>query len=694
MNPKVQKRHILVILLLLLSWSSFAWEPPKMQCLKLMNNNQRIKMAWSSNGDCIHFEKYYFYINNILCDSLFGYSSATQSFTLCDYGSQDINNIPIASEYFCYIVAVDSNNVHYHSDTIHSFSITVTPQANNTLAFLQWESPTSTMDASWGSTFDIYKKRGFEADFPQEPFVSVPNTQRNYTDTSDVCDNSLSYQVGISHYYMSGSFQTQCPFMTTIGTVEHMVDSTSPAQPVLDSVTVTPTNEVMLGFHETDPYMTAFIIYYINPNGTVPLDTVYGQTVWIDPIIDPRFDSRLYRIAAMDSCGNVSPLTNDQQCNMILNINSTDACLKTAKIQWSGYTNLFNDINHYEVLFSSDLGQTWQNLGSTTSNSFLIENLDFNQDYLAYVRVVNNGGTITASSNRVNIKITAETTQDFSYIRSVSVIDNDYILIKVLTSGDTVPFVSITLERSEDGVNFEHFRTQNFIQGVSNYTFYDSTADFKRKTYYYRTFIENSCGSASGYSNISHNILLHGENTAQNNVLTWNGYDNWDGGTAIYYVLRKVENEDLFNTINEVMPGSINAYSDDISSLYESGSKFVYYIEASEAPNSYGFGETSISNQVQVIQPPTMYVPNAFRPLGATNSVFKPLNSFVSAEGYRFSIFTRTGECIFITNNPQEGWDGRIKGVLVPMNVYIWTIEYTDTDGTHMERTGTVTLVK
>ena len=671
-----------------------AWEPPKMQCIKLMNNNQRIKMAWSSNGDCIHFKTYYFYINNVLCDSLSGYSSATQNYNLCDYGSQDINNIPVASEYFCYIVAVDSNNVSYYSDTIHSFSITVTPQAGNTMAYLSWESPTNTFDASWGSTFDIYKKRGFEEDFPPTPFASVPNSQRNYTDTSDVCDESISYQVGISHFYMSGSFQTQCPFMTTIGTVDHMVDSISPAPPVLDSVTVTATNKVMLGFHETDPYMAAYIIYYINPNGTIPLDTIYGQTFWIDPQIDPSYDSRLYRIATMDSCGNVSPMTNNQQTNMILHLQGTDACHKTASLSWSAYTNLVNDINHYEILLSSNNGLSWTTVGTTTGTSYTIENLMFNQDYIVYVRVVNNGSTVTASTNRVNFEIAADEASDFTYIRSVSVIENEYIRIRVLTSGDTLPFATITLQRSEDGVDFEDFQTHNYIPGADNYTFYDSLADFSRKMYYYRTFVYNSCGAEVGYSNIAHNILLHGENNAQNNNLTWYGYDNWDGGVSSYFVMRKVENEDLFNSVGEVAPTAMNAYSDDISSLYESGSKFVYYVEAEENTNGYGFNETSMSNHVQVIQPPTLYLANAFRPLGANNKVFKPVNSFVSVDGYKFMVFTRTGECIFLTTNPQEGWDGRINGVLAPLNVYIWYIEYKTPDGTIMERTGTVTLVK
>ncbi len=681
----------------------WALEPPKMQCIRLLNNNQSIKVSWSGSTDCIQFEVYYFYVNDneVPSDSLFGTPSA--NLTLCNYVEKIIDNIPAPAtsgpEYSCYIVAVDSNGNRFFSDTIQSISLTVTTNADNTQAYLEWTSPINTLDASWGNTFGIYKKRAFETDFPPQPFASVPNNQLFYTDTSDVCDNTISYQVGISNNY---SEIYPCSFRTTIGTV-HLVDSTSPTPPVLDSVSITPDNKVMLGFHETEPYMMGYIIYYAVyvPGYPTPeyheLDRVFGQTFWIDPVIDPSFDSRCYRIAAIDSCGNVSPMTSTPdkpQCNMITYLNGTDGCHRTASIHWTTYANLIDDIHHFDVLLSEDMGQTWEVVGTTTGTSYTIEGLDYNQDYLAKVRVVNNGATVTASSNQISFVITTEEAEDFTYIRSVSVVDNGYIQIKVLTSGDTLPFQSIILQRSEDGVNFETFKTSNYNPNSADYIFNDSMADFNRKTYYYRTFVINQCGAEVGQSNVSHNLLLHAENNAQNNTLTWYGYDNWDGDVENYYIMRKMESEELFATINMVPPFPMNTYNDDISSLYESGSKFVYYIEAKENTDQYGFEETSLSNQVTVIQPPTIYLANAFRPLGASNNIFRPVNSFVSHDGYRFSIFTRTGECVFMTTDPQEGWNGRFDGKLLPTSVYVWYLEYKLPDGTPMEQTGTVVLVK
>ena len=689
------KKCVIFGLLLALASNLFAYIPPTIQCIKLLNNNTRIHIDWENSTDCAQFEKYVFVVNGERYDSV----TVSPPNSLCSQGGIDIDNITASNQYECYIEAVDQSNNTWISDTIRSFTLNITTNSTRTQATLSWEMPTTSLNNTWGTTFDLYKKRGFEPNFPTQPFESVPVSQLTYTDPSDVCNEAISYQVGIRHYYMDGTNQTNCPFMTPIITVENMKDTVQPAPPVLDSVTVTPDNKVMLGFHETEPFMKAFFIYFIdhdNNDITRKLDSVFGgQTYWIDPDVDANNNYRDYRISVKDSCcPKESILTDNPQCNMMLKLKSTDACRKSAFIQWSTYVNLIDGINHYVIMLSDDDGTTWDSVGETTANNYEIQNLVSNQNYKAYVRVVNNGATVTASSNRVQFNIPPAASEDFSYISSVSVIENRHIQVNALTSGDTLPFVSITLQRSEDGINFEDFTTVSHQQGTATYVFYDSVADFKRKTYFYRTFILNKCDTKTGYSNISHNILLHGENNAQTNILSWSGYDNWDGDVSDYFVMRKMENEELFNTIDNLAPTFSNNYQDDISQLFESGSKFVYYVEAKENLNRYGIEATSYSNHVTVLQPPTLYFPNAFRPTGATNNIFKPNNSFVSAEHYLFSIYTRTGERIFFTTDPQEGWNGRINGVLAPMNVYVYYIEYQLPDGTIMNRTGTVTLLR
>lgn len=671
-----------ILILILLSLNVFSQESPTLQCLQLRNENTRLYVAWSNSADCAEFDKYYFYVNNVLKDSLL----PSTGYTLCNYGSKVINNIPNASSYSCRIDAIDHNGTAHPSNSIQTINITVTPSTDSSLAYLSWESPSSSaLSGNWGTTFSIYRKHDFENDFDNTPIATVPNTQFTYTDTADVCYGDNSYQVGIVNNY---SQFDNCIFKTTIGTVT-LVDRFAPQTPILDSISYTEDNRVGLGFHAPEEHMRGYIVYYLN-NGWEPIDTIYNATYWIDP----NGGDRCYRIAVLDSCYNSSPMTTEEQCDMKIFIQSTDACQRSVNLNWSTYTNMHNDVMQYEVFYSSDNGMTWQSGGTTTNHSLTIQNLQTETAYLAFVRATNNGQTITASSNRTPFIISNNGSSDFTYIRTVSVTDNHHIDITVHTSGDTLPFQRITLQRSEDGINFTDLQNQGY-HADSEYSFADSSADFNHKLYYYRTYVINNCDMAAGHSNISHNILLTGEaTTAQENNLQWNNYNGWDGGISEYYVFRKLETDLGYGIISgSLTPMGMNVYYDDVSQLYETGSRFEYYIEAKEFTNDYGFNEISYSNRISLMQSPNTYIPNAFAPLGTVNRVFMPINTFVSTENYSFTIYSRWGDKVFSTHNPYIGWDGFYNGHVAPTGVYVYRISYLLPDGKPFVKTGSVTLV-
>ena len=45
-------------------------------------------------------------------------------------------------------------------------------------------------------------------------------------------------------------------------------------------------------------------------------------------------------------------------------------------------------------------------------------------------------------------------------------------------------------------------------------------------------------------------------------------------------------------------------------------------------------------------------------------------------QGYKFSIYSRTGEEIFTTNDPSKGWDGKYQGSNVQIGNYVYHVEY------------------
>lgn len=90
---------------------------------------------------------------------------------------------------------------------------------------------------------------------------------------------------------------------------------------------------------------------------------------------------------------------------------------------------------------------------------------------------------------------------------------------------------------------------------------------------------------------------------------------------------------------------------------------------------------------------PVVDVPNAFTPLSGD------INSIVKVQGFgiakmQFAIWNRWGQKVFETNNRFQGWDGKVKGTVQPMDVYVYTLNVEFTDGTKTTKKGDITLIR
>ena len=98
--------------------------------------------------------------------------------------------------------------------------------------------------------------------------------------------------------------------------------------------------------------------------------------------------------------------------------------------------------------------------------------------------------------------------------------------------------------------------------------------------------------------------------------------------------------------------------------------------------NIYGCTATDSINIKTFCEGSQVFIPNAFTPDGdGVNDIL-----MVRAKGIElvrsFRIFSRWGELIFEKTNfspniPSFGWDGKIKGVTGPAEVYVYTAEVT-----------------
>lgn len=90
------------------------------------------------------------------------------------------------------------------------------------------------------------------------------------------------------------------------------------------------------------------------------------------------------------------------------------------------------------------------------------------------------------------------------------------------------------------------------------------------------------------------------------------------------------------------------------------------------------------------------YAPNAFTPDGdGFNDKFNVSLLGADTQSFELQIFNRWGELMYLSYNPDIGWDGTYNGTVVTDDVYIWRATYKNNynDSRH-EKTGHVTIIK
>ncbi|MEM7659378.1 MAG: gliding motility-associated C-terminal domain-containing protein, partial [Bacteroidota bacterium] len=106
------------------------------------------------------------------------------------------------------------------------------------------------------------------------------------------------------------------------------------------------------------------------------------------------------------------------------------------------------------------------------------------------------------------------------------------------------------------------------------------------------------------------------------------------------------------------------------------------------------------TDEMQVLEycPPVLFVPTAFSPnQDGFNDQMTYRASYMTR--FQFQVFSRWGQIIFATNDPEAYWDGNTPGQgKAPEGVYVWkaNYDYQGLDGfTYVQRqSGTVTLIR
>lgn len=103
---------------------------------------------------------------------------------------------------------------------------------------------------------------------------------------------------------------------------------------------------------------------------------------------------------------------------------------------------------------------------------------------------------------------------------------------------------------------------------------------------------------------------------------------------------------------------------------------------------------TTDTLQMLVLKKPGYYLPTAFTPNGdGLNDDVQPY--LVGMKGLKsFSVFNRWGNLIFYTNTYGKRWNGKMNGVDQDSGVYVWILEFYDSNNKLVTEKGTITLIR
>ena len=661
--------------------------PPQLRCVSVSTNGSVI-LTWAEVHDTLSsFNSYHIFSATNQAgpytdiDSIFNITKTTY----LDLTANANNGIT----YYYLETRSSCRGMVYSnpSDTLRTIHLNILNTGTAGTASLSWNSihsPDLPTSVGW---YHIYRK------YPAGTWIMIDSTQSlHYIDTITVCHAFISYYVDIDD-------SLPCTSASSIdGAI--LEDKIAPVSPLIDSVSVDPANGYsVIGWTASPSADTkGYIIYEIRNGIRVTIDTVWGKNNTFYTNKQPHWSnpdscSLTYCLAAFDSCKNASSIDSNQRTIFLRSV--FDICGRTTTLNWASYINMPDSLMGYKIYVSQNNGpMTLLGINSPSNHTFTHTSLAKNSTYVYSIQAFNNISTITSTSNTNTVYAYAPVQPKFVYLRYATVVNSDYIEIKAFV--DTSGYILLCkILRADDSISpFKYVGSVTPVAHSNSINFSDHSALVNTKSYYYKILVDDSCGNDVDTSNIGRSIFLQAHPTSNmKNILTWNEYEMWLGSVKSYDVFREMDGVWEANPIATLPPGT-NTYTDNVSAFTTSDGKFVYLVVADEGTgNPYQFADTSASNEAISLQPPRLYIPNAFVPKGV-NSIFMPENVFVNTENYEFNIYNSWGGLIFRTTDTNTGWDGTCKGTPVPLGVYVYVIRFENSGGQMMESSGTVTLIR
>ncbi|MDD2191976.1 MAG: gliding motility-associated C-terminal domain-containing protein [Bacteroidales bacterium] len=424
----------------------------------------------------------------------------------------------------------------------------------------------------------------------------------------------------------------------------------------------------------------------------VGIDTIMGanQNSFICDTCNVEYVFSL-AVMAFDSCYNTSIKSNNHK-NIVLSY-TREACSNVINLSWTKYVGDPLNVIVYNLYLSQNGGAYNLHQTFTASDSTFTFNANpVIENHSFYIEAILSN-TKTSKSNIITTTQGLPAKVDYAYIRKASVSDDNTKIELDFFVDASLVVRGYDLYRSVDNIDFFIIKTIDY-SGNNSFSYTDTPPTSANKaTYYYKLMVPDECNLLYTSSNtFSTTRLLVDASDAEMNVLTWNELKGWESVES-YDIYRIDENSPFGLQLSNVLSAEMG-FEDNTSSMVTASDKIEYYIIANEG-GSYPDGKKSESRSstAEVIKESLIFVPNSFSPTNIVNNEFKPVCSFIRTGTYVLRIMSRWGEVMFESKDLNKGWDGYFKGKICSAQSYIYIIEFVNSEGKKIKKSGIVNLI-
>lgn len=431
----------------------------------------------------------------------------------------------------------------------------------------------------------------------------------------------------------------------------------------------------------------AYLIYRANAAGQyVPVGrvTALDQTTFRDAVSSTETAPLCYKVQVENHCGTTHSL-DSVEAHCTVEVATADG-IEEVEVAWHPYVGW--PVESYQLFRVDGYDEASMTLLATLpggDTSYLDLDMFCYDTYQYRVRALGGRGR-SALSDVAFAAPTHLPPDQPNHVVNVTVEDNAYLSVEWERPAveDAVAFV---LKRKPLGGtrNFQEVHRQPVAWPDLKYQDHDVAVD--AGAYLYRAFTADTCGDYTPLGRSGSSIHLTATQENGDIILRWNGYEGWAQGVAYQVVEVYDQHAGLYREVAE-LPGDQQQF---IHQEVIDQPNSCYRVTAYEAQ---GHGSTSLSNEACIVPGPMWANGNAFTPNGdGINDEFRFVGRFMST--FEVSIYNRWGKLVFQANQMDTPWDGTdLSGYSLPEGVYVWVASGQAYSGVHLQRKGSISLIR